>query len=91
VSRRRLEDEDGVDGPFEDAIDRARRGDERRAAASTERSPVDAPAAEQADYESLEEWETREPNVAFHLVDGELVEVEVAVPHRDRRSPKKGD
>jgi hypothetical protein len=34
VSRRvELEDEDGVDGPFEDAIDRARRQDDRRARA----------------------------------------------------------
>jgi hypothetical protein len=34
VSRRvELEDEDGIDGPFEDAIDRARRADARRAAA----------------------------------------------------------
>jgi hypothetical protein len=38
VSRRvELEDEDGVDGPFEDAIDRARRQDARRAAAYARR------------------------------------------------------
>jgi hypothetical protein len=32
--------------------------------------------AEQADYASLEEWEAREPNVAYVMVDGELVEVQ---------------
>jgi hypothetical protein len=38
VSRRvELEDEDGVDGPFDDAIDRARRQDARRAASYARR------------------------------------------------------
>jgi hypothetical protein len=32
-------------------------------------------SAETADFDNLEEWEAREPNVAYQLVDGELVEV----------------
>ena len=38
MSRRvELTDEDGIDGPFNDAIDRARRQDERRAKAYAQR------------------------------------------------------
>lgn len=35
--------------------------------------------AEQADYANLADWERREPNVDYQIVNGKLVEVPVNV------------